>query len=98
MWYEYDISDLSGLIVKNLGYADLSQYMQSTQTYIVQALSVATLSASYAEGELPWRCSCLRLNHNMHQLIWGFDHVAFDGMSAEILRSQVDNILTSRYV
>lgn len=95
-WYEYDISNMSGLIEKSLAYADLSQYMQATQTNIVRAVSIDTLSASYAEDELPWRCSCLRLNQNTHQLIWGFDHVAFDGMSAEILRSQLDKILTSR--
>lgn len=94
-WYEHDISNMTGLIEKSLAYVDLGQYLQATQAEIVQSLSVTTWSTPYAEGELPWRCSCIRLNHNTHQMIWGFDHIAFDGMSADVLRSQIDKIITS---
>lgn len=88
-WYEYDIPNQ--LIEKYLPYFDLREYEKQTQEHIINKLYSVFISSSYQEGSLPWRCCCVRLSDDEHYIIWGFDHIAFDGLSSEILRSQIEN-------
>ncbi|MCL6592077.1 MAG: amino acid adenylation domain-containing protein, partial [Firmicutes bacterium] len=89
-WHEYDISTLTALIAKNIPYLDLREYQPAAKELMIEKLCSALLLAAYRKGNLPWRLCCLCLDQDTHFVIWGFDHTAFDGMSAEALRHQIE--------
>ncbi|MDQ0191714.1 non-ribosomal peptide synthetase/type I polyketide synthase [Paenibacillus wynnii] len=90
VWSECDISDLQSLIQQNIPYLDLREYTAHTKEQIANQLCSRLLLSDYLLGELPWRLCCLRLSQDTHYVIWGFDHTAFDGMSAEVIRHQLE--------
>ncbi|GAA0365666.1 non-ribosomal peptide synthetase/type I polyketide synthase [Bacillus horti] len=90
VWQECDVSGVSALIEKNIPYIDLREYTEQTQLGLLDKLFMSILATPYEFGGLPWRITCLRMNQELHLLIWGFDHMAFDGMSGEVLRHQIE--------
>lgn len=89
-WSECEMTELSPFIVQHIPYLDLRSYDDVTRQRLVDSLSAAILSEPYIAGQLPWRLCCLRVDQHSHLIVWGFDHVAFDGMSAEIIRNQLE--------
>ncbi|MCK4258170.1 MAG: amino acid adenylation domain-containing protein [Halanaerobiales bacterium] len=90
VWSECDILVISSLITKNLPYVDLREYNQQTKELIVEKMCSTILLSPYQEGNLLWRLCCLRIDQDTHFVIWGFDHAAFDGMSGEVIRHQIE--------
>lgn len=90
-WYQYDVSKLTALLLKNIPYLDLREYEEQTQQEIIRKISSELFLTIYRPGTVSWRLCCLRLSRHQHLVIWAFDHVAFDGMSSEILQNQLKN-------
>ncbi|MCR8844313.1 amino acid adenylation domain-containing protein [Paenibacillus sp. SC116] len=89
VWSECDISGLQLLIEKHIPYLDLREYTSSTRELVIEQLCSALLSQDHRVGAIPWRLGCVRVSQQSHYVIWGFDHAAFDGMSAEVIRHQI---------
>jgi len=90
-WREMDLSGLEGWLAQQLPYADLSILEGNVRERVVKRMyEVLLLQPHEAEG-LPWRLVCLRIVRDRHLVIWGFDHTAFDGMSAEIIRHRLES-------
>lgn len=92
-WHEYDCSTIRPLMTSSLPYLDIRSYTEDTQKVIIQKLCQRLLLSEYGKGKLPWRLCCVRTAYDQHVLIWGFDHIAFDGMSSEILKSQMEEAM-----
>jgi amino acid adenylation domain-containing protein len=90
VWKECDISTVVPLIKKSVPYLDLREYTEETKEQIADKLCNAILLSAYQIGDLPWRLCCLRLDQDTHFVIWGFDHTAFDGMSGDVIRHQME--------
>ncbi len=91
LWNECDLSLLTSLLIKSIPYLDLREYNGQTKELIIEKLCSSILLSPYRKGYLPWRLCCLRCNQDTHFVIWGFDHTAFDGMSAEVIRHQIES-------
>ncbi|TVX91666.1 non-ribosomal peptide synthetase/type I polyketide synthase [Paenibacillus agilis] len=89
VWSECDISGVQLLLEKHIPYLDLREYTQQTRDLVIEQLGSALLSQDYQIGALPWRLCCVRVSQQSHYVIWGFDHAAFDGMSAEVIRHHI---------
>ncbi|WP_223067485.1 non-ribosomal peptide synthetase/type I polyketide synthase [Paenibacillus caui] len=89
-WQEYDCFSVAGLLTQYIPYIDLRQYTEDTKHMIEEKLRRAMLFAPCRRGELPWRVGILRTRFDQHQVIWGFDHMVFDGMSAEVIQRQLE--------
>ncbi len=96
-WYECDMKELEPFIEKNIPYADLQFYSGEAREQLIDKLRSILLFSDFNQGELPWKLCCVRLNEDNHFIIWGFDHIAFDGMSSEIIKRQI-NEEVSRYI
>ena len=90
LWKEFDLADIKSLLENQIPYLDLREYTEPTQHQLLNQLYSLILLSPYTEGELPWRLCCLRTDQDTHMVIWGFDHTAFDGMSAEVIRRQIE--------
>ncbi|MHB8063734.1 MAG: amino acid adenylation domain-containing protein [Ruminiclostridium sp.] len=90
VWNEFDISVISTLLSKNIPYLDLLEFDGQTKELVVKKLCSSILLSPYIKGYLPWRLCCLRYGKDKHYIIWGFDHIAFDAMSAEVIRHQIE--------
>lgn len=90
VWQECNLSAVRPLLEKNIPYMDLREYMQETKQEIIDSLCSRLLLSAYQSGDLPWRLCGLRLDQETHLIIWGFDHTAFDGMSGDVLRHQIE--------
>ncbi|EPY06552.1 putative non-ribosomal peptide synthetase/polyketide synthase [Paenibacillus alvei TS-15] len=95
-WSEYDSTALSAFIAQHIPYIDLRTYHETTKQRLVNSLTGVILSEPYIAGNLPWRLCCLRVSDDTHQILWGFDHIAFDGMSAEVVRRQIEQGIAGR--
>ncbi|HFC12643.1 MAG TPA: amino acid adenylation domain-containing protein, partial [Anaerolineae bacterium] len=89
VWKECDITAISALLATQIPYLDLCEYTESTKEAVLKQLYGRILLSPYQQGQLPWRMCCLRTSQDAHTVIWGFDHTAFDGMSAEVIRRQI---------
>lgn len=89
-WKEYDIAPIGALLANSLAYSDLTIYEAETRELIVEKLYSRLLLSPYMRGQLPWRLGIVRLTEESHLVIWGFDHTAFDGMSADVIRGQIE--------
>lgn len=92
-WIEYDISNVLDSLVSHVPFLDISDYDSQEREEILSALFKSIVSSQYQEDELPWRICCLRIAEGEYRIIWGFDHIAFDGMSADVIRSQLEVII-----
>ncbi len=90
-WKERDISELIPLIERSIPYLDLREFDHKTKKDILNQVSVLIFTSPYQAGSFLWRMCCLRINQDKHLIIWGFNHIAFDGMSAEVIRNQILN-------
>lgn len=93
LWREYKASSLSTLIEDNIAYDDLTIYEEQTKNLIVDKIFEALVASEYSDDKLPWRCCILNYKQNQYYVIWGIDHLVFDGMSADLLRNQIINAL-----
>ncbi|HCC36035.1 MAG TPA: hypothetical protein DEQ02_10595 [Ruminococcaceae bacterium] len=88
-WLEYNTDGCEGLISDAVAYADISRYSAENAEDIVRGLCEKLFSKYFCD-EFPHRLCCLKTGENNFKYIWGFDHSAFDGISAEILRGSVE--------
>lgn len=88
-WKEYDIAAILPLVLKNIPYFDICELDQKTHELILSQVITHLLRSLNRKDSLPWRFCCLRLNQEKHVVIWVFDHILFDGMSAEVLQNQI---------
>jgi amino acid adenylation domain-containing protein len=90
IWQEYDISGQINQVAECIPYLDLRDYEAKLRKNILDKIAKLVITSDYKSDSLSWRCCCLRLTDNLHSIIWGFDHISFDGMSADILRSRIN--------
>ena len=80
-WNEFEVRDSV-----NIPYADLSAYSGNFQQEIIKTLvETKYMKNYYREGSVLYRIYLLKLNEREYFLIAPFDHLIFDGMSAEII-------------
>lgn len=89
-WSEYETSQISSILSESVAYKDISMYTQPNKEVIIRKLCDQLLVRSYSGNELLWRMCVLKLRKDEHLIIWGVDHLIFDGMSAQVIKSQLD--------
>ncbi|PQP85212.1 hypothetical protein C0Q44_12205 [Paenibacillus sp. PCH8] len=89
-WHQSDLSLAADMLQQLIPYLDTRHYAPATMKQLEYKLTRSLLHKTYALGELPWRLCILRTGFREHRLIWSFDHLAFDGMSADIIRQQLE--------
>lgn len=89
-WCEHEVLKLETIMSNYLTYVDISMYTESVKTTIINKLSEEILLRTYSNNELLWRMCVLKESDTRHLIIWGADHLIFDGMSAEIIKTQIE--------
>lgn len=89
-WEEYHVDVQEHMVLGNLPYLDMSLYENEAKQNLIRQLQKKLLMTPYKKSGVLWRVCCLKLSENIHYIIWGFDHTAFDGMSGEIIRTQIE--------
>lgn len=92
-WMEYDIASIQKILGNYLTYADISMYTDDIQANIRQAVCDAILNKNYASKELLWRVCILKVKQDVHEIVWGANHLVFDGMSGEVMLRQIEQAL-----
>lgn len=87
-WRQAELSAIRYALEQVIPYFDLSTMAEGKQDLIEQ-LAQALLLAPYEAGKLPWRLALLKLSATEYRVIWGIDHMIFDGMSGQILQQQL---------
>lgn len=93
-WHQCDLSLAADMLLQLIPYLDVCHYAPAALEQLEHKLVQAILHKPYALEGLPWRLCILRTSATEHRLIWGFDHLAFDGMSAEIIKQQLESDIT----
>ncbi|WP_347789869.1 hypothetical protein [Solibacillus sp. CAU 1738] len=92
-WCEHEVQKFATIISNYLTYVDISMYTESIKTNIINNLSEEILLRTYSDNELLWRMCVLKESDTRHLIIWGADHLIFGGMSAEIIKFQIEQEL-----
>lgn len=92
-WCEYNVDGVEAVIGNYLPYADISMYAESVKEKIIAMLSNEIMLREYTQDELLWRVCVLKESEAKHIVIWGSDHLIFDGMSAEIIKHGIEKEL-----
>ncbi len=92
-WVEYELANVLDRLVGHIPFLDISVYDSQVREEILSDIYKSIVSKQYQEAELPWRICCLRIAGGKYRVIWGFDHIAFDGMSADVIRAQLEAIV-----
>ncbi|WP_123062640.1 non-ribosomal peptide synthetase/type I polyketide synthase [Paenibacillus amylolyticus] len=92
-WHQCDLSEAADMLQQLIPYLDVRHYALATLEQMEHKLIQSLLHNSYTLDGLPWRLCILRTGASKHKLIWSFDHLAFDGMSAEIIKQQLDSAI-----
>ncbi|WP_440110455.1 amino acid adenylation domain-containing protein [Paenibacillus sp. QZ-Y1] len=91
-WKQIDIVPVMDLLGQMIPYIDVHRYITENQKQLEERLVESLLQANYTHNELPWKLCILRTHTDRHRLIWGFDHLAFDGMSAEVIAHELERL------
>lgn len=89
-WHQCDLSLAADMLQQLIPYLDTRHYAQATMRQLEYKLAQSLLHQTYDLKELPWRLCILRTGIKEHKLLWSFDHLAFDGMSADIIKQQLE--------
>jgi surfactin family lipopeptide synthetase A len=89
-WIEHDVEGMEEILEGCIVYADISGYNEKNIDNILRKLYVKILQDYYPKEVVPHRLCCVKTGGKTFQYIWGFDHSAFDGMSAEIIKGNVE--------
>ncbi|MGW7157950.1 amino acid adenylation domain-containing protein [Paenibacillus taichungensis] len=89
-WHQCDLSLAADMLQQLIPYLDTRHYAQATLERLEHRLAQTLLHQIYNLNELPWRLCILRTGNREHKFFWSFDHLAFDGMSAEIIKQQLE--------
>ncbi|OPG94385.1 hypothetical protein B2I21_30820 [Chryseobacterium mucoviscidosis] len=89
-WHQCDLPLAADMLQQLIPYLDTRHYAQATLVRLEHKLAQTLLHQTYDLNELPWRLCILRTGIREHKLFWSFDHLAFDGMSAEIIKQQLE--------
>lgn len=89
-WSEHSGAGFEAISRDSYGYLDLSAYSDEIKTRLLKQLSHDIFAIKYGPGNLRWNLCIVRKQAGNHVIIWGMDHLIFDGMSAEILKTQVE--------
>ncbi len=92
-WCEYETDGIEAVLGNYLAFADLSVYEASVRADIKSGLFDEIMLRDYSEDELLWRLCVLKEDAGKYLVIWGADHLIFDGMSAEIIKHQIEKEL-----
>ncbi len=92
-WCEYGVAGIEAVIGNYLTYADISMYTEAVRETIISRLYDEIMLRKYSENELLWRMCVVKESADKHLVIWGADHLIFDGMSAEIIKHQIEKEL-----
>ncbi|OJG92867.1 hypothetical protein RV15_GL002812 [Enterococcus silesiacus] len=98
MWQEVDIKTLKNLFMVSIPVIDLSVLSTKDKEYEGRYTASKIMRTPYRKKGFLWRCLILKLSSSHYQVIWGLHHLIFDGMSLEILKSQLDTYLMDRSV
>ena|GEM_PF-336311 len=93
-WLQVELSQLDDALVQSIPYFDLSTLEQGKDELLIQLTKVILLE-TYLENQLPWRIAIVKLTAEEHRIIWGLDHMIFDGMSAQVLMEGITAQLDS---
>ena len=92
-WCEYEVDEIQAVMGHYLPYANISMYAENVRENIISTLCDQIMLRTYSEDELLWRLCVLKESSNKHVVIWGADHLIFDGMSAEIIKHEIEKEL-----
>ncbi|KAA2301271.1 hypothetical protein FY526_25875, partial [Clostridioides difficile] len=90
-WHPCDMSLAADMLQQLIPYLDIRHYASATNEQLEYKLVQSLLHKTYTLKELPWSLCILRTGATEHKLIWIFDHLAFDGMSAQIIKQQLES-------
>lgn len=89
-WIEYDTSAIEKVMGNYVVYEDISMYANAVKSQISQAICDEVMNRNYTENELLWRACILKSDKDTYEIIWGANHIVFDGMSGEVILSQIE--------
>lgn len=95
-WCEYEVDEIQAVMGHYLPYVNISMYAENVRENIISILCDQIMLRTYSEDELLWRLCVLKESSNKHIVIWGADHLIFDGMSAEIIKHEIEKELGKR--
>lgn len=91
IWQEREAQTLKEDILKMIPVIDLSDINEPL--LIASAIASQVLHQPYTMFGFLWRCVLIKFNEHDYQIIWGFHHLIFDGMSLEIIKKQFEQLL-----
>lgn len=90
VWQEHEVKESISRLALYIVSADTSTYEEETRETFLKELQKLFFDSDYNVQELPFRVCCVKLEEDGEYLIlWAFNHVCFDGMSAEIIRREI---------
>lgn len=88
-WSERKINITPETLAQYLTIIDISKYESNTKRKIIELIQKEILSVERNSEELMWKLCCIKEEQNKYLIIWSFDHICFDGMSAEIIKDSL---------
>ncbi len=93
VWQEKEIDISVKHLAQYVNVVDVTKYDDDTKEILEKRIQTNLASQAPKSGEVMWRLCCLKESNEKYVIIWIFDHICFDGMSAEIIRQDLSHML-----
>lgn len=94
-WNEKQRSEDIKRLAQYLYVVDAVLYEKESVEQLKDLLYQKLLKERFASGEVMWRIGCIKESERKYVLIWAFDHICFDGMSALVIKNDLSVMLES---
>ena len=96
VWQEKEIDRSLKHLAQHVCVVDIRKYDDNTKEILEKKIQASLAAKLPKSGEIMWKLCCLKERDDKYIIIWIFDHICFDGMSAEIIRQDLTHMLEQR--
>ena len=89
VWLEKEISISNKQLAQYISVVDATMYDDATKEVLEEMIQTNMITQAPKSGEVMWKLCCIKESDESYRILWIFDHICFDGMSAEVIRQDL---------
>lgn len=80
-------------LAQYIAYKDMSSYDQMSVESLENMVYESFLKEELSECEIPWKLCLIKERSENYMVLWSIDHIIFDGMSSDIIKSELSLLI-----
>lgn len=86
---EKDVTISKEELSQYITYKDMSTYNRYSTKRFEDIIYERLLSEDFSKADMPWKLCLVKEDDENYMVLWGIDHIIFDGMSSNIIKNEL---------